>query len=307
MSGSLLPNITFSALNNPLYAAFGSGGGGSNTPNPAFSTVTVEGPIRVFPLAGDAVSQFYVSTLGAGPTIQLQHISSTNGYIGLSNVDNLGVGVSRFEMYDLGNGSESGLVRYDGLAQTSQIKFLSSIGGGAPGVSINDGVASTNFTNGSTIMTNLQTTTINGAAYPPAAGFPIVRVGPSNDTAGSWSLPTGGTPVQISQNFALTAGHTYRVSAFLNCLNGEAGTTNTSGGVFTGDTGSPFLLYNQQNAILTPANNGAATTYVALVKSTAGGNGSIIMVNNGTTTLTTISQSIPTEGFLVEDLGTGLF
>jgi hypothetical protein len=90
-------------------------------------------------------------------------------------------------------------------------------------------------------------------------------------------------------------------------LNGEAGTTSTTGGVFTGDTGSPFLMYSQLNAVLTPANNGGATTYVALVKSTVSGNGSIIMVNNGTTTLTTISQSIPTQGFLVEDLGTGLF
>lgn len=115
-------------------------------------------------------------------------------------------------------------------------------------------------------------------------------------------------PVQISENFALTAGHTYRVSAFLECLNGEATSGSaTSGSVFTGDVGSPFRLFNSLNANLLPANNGLATTYTALVKSTVSGNGSIVMTNVGTTTATTISQSIPGQGFLVEDLGTGLF
>ena len=281
MSGSLLPTISFSGVNTPIWAYSGSGGGGgggSNYPADAqFSSITIQQGITL------------TSNITMGPALIGSHIYMNNNSLYLSSNTNANLvtnyndnityltGLSTTGVYV---GTQTNL---DVLQVTdSNVKIKGSLQ--APEL--------------------ISVSTINGSAYPPAGGGGYTATTLNWLNGGSNQLPPSmPSSVPLTNSTApLVNGHTYRVTASFGLSNlGSTGATSLFlEGTSTPAGGLPAVLYQDNNVTTV----GATPYYGNTTYFTCAGGGAtgfvITGINSGTSAVDVLSD----QGFvIVEDMG----
>jgi len=284
MSGSLLPNITYAAQNTPLY---GQGGGGATVPaNLTIST------LEAYPIPNDTLSRVSIGFQPAGggnpvaETLNMYQASTIDTIFLQSSSDSLLNLVSDFRMYNKGDGSESGIAHRNGPgnpAANASVRFYSTVAGTAfPGVIVSDGLGfNTSFYNGSTFTTNLQTTNINGSAYPapPSENLTVSTLTASTIATGILQttpvlnnfLAVGGSSMSfvstatatfnISQNAVGSTLSIASVASGFKGINLDSATGNTT---MTGGLIAPNITTSLINSQAFTTNNGAGLNVAIL-------------------------------------------
>jgi hypothetical protein len=275
------------------------------------------------PLSGSVPSALTVSSLTAYPNsatnqsyvivggqpnnnVAVNNVSSAVSYMDLNLRDANGVNTDLARMnltHDYGVAlvySQNAGANFKG-----SIEILSSINGGPSGIVL-DGANNAVLTigNGTVQTSSFTVSSINGAVYPPpAVGVTASTVALSNFAGDTAYIPGGNLAYPLSDNFAISAGHTYRLSGNLAFTNGEAA-TRTDLVISAGIAGFPVFLGTLQNGDLIPANSGGAGGYQTVFYAATGGTGQLLGYNTATTTSTLVQAQSASAKWVLEDLGT---
>ena len=186
---SINPLVTNVNPTKSLYAALGSGGGGGGGGStPSFSSITLQpngdinwsGALNFQGLTGGSLSVYSTTTVGGStPATQLQMASPDNLSELNISIDNSGV--TFFS-------TNTGKFNFPG----GTIALLNELG-----------------------ASNVTLSSINGAAYPPAAPPPVVTSVAVSPSQTYTYVPAGGATTTIASLTGLTNGNWYRLEGTL--------------------------------------------------------------------------------------------
>ena len=149
---------------------------------------------------------------------------------------------------------------------------------------------------------NLQVSSINGAVYPP--GGTVTSVALSNFSGDQAVIPLSNVAYPLSDNFNITGGHTYRISANLGFNNVDGSGTRTDIVVSGGGAGFPVFITTKSNTDLIPGLSGQSGGYSTVFLASANASVQVVGYNTSTTAGTTVQVQSASSKWVLEDLGT---
>lgn len=249
-------------------------GGGSNTPNPTFSTIMMNGSLEMLNNTIELDSN--------GQSILYYNAGDNNTYLTGASTHTVVIGTQANPI-----GIE--------INDTNIRLALDTTIAGPTGLRVNNGI----------IASTLSVSSINGVEFPqPAPVFGAV--GLSNFVADMAYIPGGNNAYPLSADFGIVNGHTYRISQNFAMSNGDNTGTFTGFAVSGAGAGFPLFINTFENSILINTLNGASQGIQTQFRANANGTAQVVAYNSANVSTLVQVQADGVGGgikWLLEDLG----